>query len=128
MIERVREIFEKDRFASLNGAYIEEIGEHYAKCSMKLDSSHQNAAGGVMGGAIFTLADFAFAVAANWENMGTVSLCSNINYLGAAKGKMLIAEAVCKKSGKTTSYYEVSVRDELDNQVAIVTTTGYSRG
>mgnify|MGYP004420687191 CR=1 FL=1 len=31
-IERIREVFSKDRFATENGAVIEEVGEHYAKC------------------------------------------------------------------------------------------------
>lgn len=92
-IERIREVFSKDRFATENGAVIEEVGEHYAKCSMELTEHHFNAAGGVMGGVHFVLADFAFAVATNWNGMGVVSLSSTITYLGAVKGKKLIAEA-----------------------------------
>lgn len=126
-LENVRNIFEKDRFATENGAVIEEIGDHYARCSMRLASRHRNALGAVMGGASFTLADFAFAVAANWQNPGVVSQSSNITYLGTAKGEMLTAEAVCVKDGRTTGYYRIDVSDELGNQVAAVTTTGYRK-
>ena len=62
-IEEVREMFTHDRFATENGAVIDEIGDHYAKCSMQLTDKHKNALGAVMGGVPFTLADFAFAVA-----------------------------------------------------------------
>ena len=71
------------------------------------------------------LADFTFAVAANWEKMGCVSLQSDISFLGAAKGKKLIAKAVCVKDGRTTACYRVDVMDELGNLTATVTTTGY---
>ena len=92
-LDEVRKLFKKDRFATESGAVIDEIGERYAKCSLKLSDSHRNALGAVMGGAIFTLADFAFAVAANWQDPGVVSLSSNIAYLGTAKGEKLTARA-----------------------------------
>ena len=124
-LEKVRMIFERDRFATENGAVIEEIGHHSAICSLVITDSHRNAMGAVMGGTYFMLADFAFAVAANWEKMGCVSLHSDISFLGAAKGKKLIAKAVCVKDGRTTSCYRIDVTDEYGNLTAIVTTTGY---
>ena len=124
-IEEVRKIFEGDRFATENGAVIEEIGDHSAVCSLVITDSHRNAMGAVMGGTYFMLADFAFAVAANWEKMGCVSLRSDISFLGAAKGEKLIAKAVCIKDGKTTACYRVDVMDELGNLTATVTATGY---
>ncbi len=126
-LAEVREIFGRDRFATENGAVIEEIGDLYARCSLLLIQSHRNALGAVMGGASFTLADFAFAVAANWQNPGVVSLSSNITFLGTAKGQSLIARARCVKDGRRTSYYRIDVEDELGNPVAAVTTTGYRK-
>ena len=125
--EETVKLFEKDRFATDNGAVIEEVDDHYAKCSLKVEGRHRNAMGAVMGGAYFTLADFAFAVAANWQEIGTVSLNSEIAYLGSAKGDRLTAEAFCIKNGRTTSYYRIEVRDEFDNLAAIVNTTGYKK-
>ena len=124
-LEEVRKIFEGDRFATENGAVIEEVGDRSATCSLLITDSHRNAMGAVMGGVYFTLADFAFAVAANWENMGCVSLHSDISFLGAAKGKKLIAKAVCVKDGKSTACYRVEVTDDLGNLTATVTATGY---
>lgn len=127
-IEAVRKIFEADRFATENGAVIEEIGDHSATCSLAITDLHRNAMGAVMGGAYFMLADFAFAVAANWEKMGCVSLHSDISFLGAAKGEKLIAKAVCVKEGRTTACYRVDVTDDLGNLTATVTVTGYHMG
>ena len=127
-LEEVRQIFAGDRFATENGAVIEQIGDHSATCSLIITDSHRNAMGAVMGGTYFMLADFAFAVAANWENMGCVSLHSDISFLGAAKGEKLIAKAVCVKDGKRTACYRVDVTDDLGNLTATVTTTGYHTG
>ena len=124
-LEEVRKIFEGDRFATENGAVIEEIGDHSATCSLTITASHRNAMGAVMGGAYFMLADFAFAVAANWENMGCVSLRSDISFLGTAKGEKLIAKAVCIRDGKSTVCYRIDVTDDLGNLTATITTTGY---
>ena len=127
-LEEVRRIFEGDRFATENGAVIEEIGDHSAVCSLVITDSHRNAMGAVMGGTYFMLADFAFAVAANWQKIGCVSLHSDISFLSAAKGKKLIAKAICVKNGKTTSCYRIDVMDDLGNLTAMVTATGYHVG
>ena len=126
-IDEIREIFKHDTFATNNGAVIDEVGDGYAKCSLLIDDGHRNAAGGVMGGVPFMLADFAFAVAANHEEMRTVSLSSSISFVGVAKGKRLVASARCVKQGRTTCYYTVSVTDELENRVAEVTVTGFNK-
>lgn len=124
-LEEVRKIFEGDRFATKNGAVIEAIGDHCATCRLMITDSHRNAMGAVMDGTYFMLADFAFAVAANWEQMGCVSLHSDISFLDTAKGTQLIAKAVCVKDEKSTACYRVDVTDELGNLTATVTTTGY---
>lgn len=125
ILEEVRRIFEDDRFATENGAVIEAIGDHSATCSLIITDSHRNAMGAVMGGTYFMLADFAFAVAANWEKMGCVSLRSDISFLGTPKGEKLLAKAVRVKDGRTTACYRVDVTDEYGNLTATVTATGY---
>lgn len=126
-LEKIREIFARDRFATENGAVIEEVREHYARCSVELTERHFNAAGGVMGGVHFMLADFAFAVATNWNGMGVVSLSSTISYLGAVKGKKLIAEAECIKEGRSTVYYRVDVTDDFGNRIAEAGINGFRK-
>ncbi len=123
--KEIIELFHNDRFATENGAVIEEVDDHYAKCSLMLEDRHRNAMGAVMGGVYFTLADFALAVASNWKKMGHVSLNSEITYLTAAKGNQLIAEAFCVKNGRTTGYYRIDVKDEFGNLAAAVTATTF---
>ena len=82
-LEEARKEFAADKYATeLTGVVIEETAEDYAKCSMKLEARHRNAYGGIMGGAIYTLADFAFAVASNFgKEMATVSLVGEASFL-----------------------------------------------
>lgn len=126
-LEHARAFFSKDRFATGAGAVIEEIGEKYARCSIELDERHLNAVGGIMGGVHFVLADFTYAVASNWQQTPSVSLHSDIAYLGTVKGKKLIAEAYCIKDGRSTNYYRIELQDELGNKVAVANITGFRK-
>lgn len=128
VLKKLQERFANDRYATENGAVIEEVGDGYARIAIKLDEHHYNAVGGVMGGAIFTIADFAFAVASNWQGKTVVSQTAQITYLGKVKGKKMIAEAKQVKDGRTMCYYVVEVTDELGSQVAHVTSGGFHVG
>lgn len=123
-LEEAQKFFEGDRFATENGAVITELSEDCAVCQMALTSRHRNALGNVMGGAVYTLADFAFAVASNFGKRPTVSTTSQITYLRAAKGNTLTAKAQRVREGRTSVYYEVSVTDETGALVARVTASG----
>ena len=124
-IEEARAYFEGDRFATENGMTLDEIGESSAVCSMTLTRRHQNANGGVMGGAIFTLADFAFAVACNNVHRPTVALQVSVNYFSPPKGDRLIARARLRRDGRTTCVYIVDVTDDTGRDVAQFVGTGY---
>lgn len=126
-LEQIRELFKNDRFATEAGAVIDEVGEHYAKVSLTISEHHKNAAGGVMGGVYFTLADFAFAVAANWQKIGTVSVNTDISFVGTPKTKRIIAETELIKNGRSTCCYNVSVTDEDGNPVAAVKVLGFKK-
>ena len=124
-LEEVRKIFEGDRFATVNGAVIDEIGDHSAVCSLELTDEHKNAYGGVMGGVIFTLADFAFAVLSNQIHQLTVAQQVDIHYLSAPKGDKLTARATCRKSGRTSSIVNVDISDDTGRDVAQFIGTGF---
>lgn len=117
-IEEAREHFKQDKFATIMGATLDELSDEYAVCSLILNDKHKNAYGGVMGGVIFTLADFAFAVLSNHIHALTVAQSVNINYLSAPKGDKLIARATCRKSGRTTSLINVDIYDDTGRDVA----------
>ena len=127
-LEKVREIFRGDRFATEMGAVIEELGDHYSKCSLVLNEHHRNAVGGIMGGVYFTLADFAFAVASNWEKPGVVGLNCDASFIGVPKTERIIAEAHLVKDGRTICCYNVDIRDEQGNPVAVVQCVGFRKG
>lgn len=110
------------QFAELCRLQIVSVGEGEAIVKMPAEGM-KNAMGNVHGGAIFTLADQAFALAANSYGAPQVALCSNINYIKAAKGDL---EARAVKVGETrnTSVYEVRVF-EGETLIAMFTGTGY---
>ena len=124
-LEKAREFFGQDFYATkATGIVIEEVGDHFARCSFDITRNHQNAYGGVMGGATFTLADYTFAVASNFNQPHTVSVTSQINYIGIAKGTKIIAESHLIKDGRTTCLYEINITDDLGNKVAFATISG----
>lgn len=124
--EQAMESFRGDRFAlDVAGIQITAVGEKTAECTLALTERHCNALGRPMGGLIFTLADFCFAVAANHVTQGTLSQTAQISFLAAARGSTLITRARCIRDGRTSCLYQVEVRDELDTLVAYVTVTGY---
>ena len=85
----------------------------------------KNAGGAVQGGAIFTLADFAFAVAANSLGKMTVSVNNSISFISASKGKKLIAKATRLSNSKRLCFYNVSVTDDTGALIADMSVTGY---
>ena len=125
-LNAIREKFTGDRFATeLLGAEILEAEPGRALCRAEIRGQLCNALGNPMGGALFTLADLAFAVASNCGGRDTVTLDSAIHFLRPARGKTLFARAEAEKEGRSTCLYRVTVTDELDTQVAVVMTTGY---
>ncbi|MDO5824383.1 PaaI family thioesterase [Methanobrevibacter sp.] len=124
-LEEAREFFYKDEFAVGTGITLDELTEEKAICSLTLTDVHRNAYGGVMGGVIFTLADFAFAVLSNQIHQLTVAQQVSINYLSAPKGDKLIAEATCRKSGRTSSVIIVNICDDVGRDVAQFVGTGF---
>ena len=124
-LERAREFFKKDVYATeTTGIVIEEVKGNYVRCSLKITEKHKNAGGRVMGGAIYTMADFIFAVAANFDKPLTVTAVSQISYIGAAKSDVLIGESKLIKDGRRSCFYEITINDDLGNPVAVVTTNG----
>lgn len=126
-IEELREFFSHDLYAYDTGAYIEEVGDRYAKISLTLTERHRNAVGGVMGGVYFTIADFAFAVASNWQSPGTVSLDSDISFIGVPSTDKIYAETELVKDGRSVCTYIVRVNDGAGKPLAVVKTVGFHK-
>ena len=122
------ETFSDDVYAvQTTGVRIVAADVNYAKCSLKIDERHYNVDGNVMGGAIFTLADYAFGVASNTGNPQTVSLSGAINFMRPTKGPILYAEAKCIKNGRSITFFDVVVTDDDGNIIATVLANGYRK-
>ena len=124
-MEDAREYFSRDRFATENGMTLEEVDGEHAVCSLAVADRHRNAFGGVMGGAIFTLADFAFAALTNDRGRLTVAQQVSISYLSAPKGGRLVATARYRKDGRSSCVVNVDVADDLGRDVAQFVGTGF---
>jgi acyl-CoA thioesterase len=117
----LKEFFsQNDQFAKENNIILEEIKEGYAKTSMKIGKKHLNAANVVHGGAIFTLADFAFAIASNTYGTIALSINSSISFInGAKEGEKLYAVATEIEKNFKLGSYTVTVTNDDGKIIAI---------
>ena len=127
-IEEVRELFANDHYATeACGCRVLEAGKGHAVCAFDIADVHRNAQGAVMGGAIFTLADFALAIGCNIGENPTVSVSNTIEFLSSTRGSTVTATCSTDKSGRTLGYYTVDVVDDLGVHVARMTATCYRK-
>lgn len=126
-LQQAKDFFVNDRFATEMGIEIIEVGDGYANCRLPVSDRLKNAGNSVQGGAIFTLADFAFAVASNLQGNLTVSVNNSISFLKPAKGNVLFGQARVVSQSKRMCFYEVTVTDDLGTLVATMTVTGYTK-
>ncbi len=111
-----------DMVAVNYGMKNEEIRPGYARVSMKVTKNMLNAVKIVHGGAIFSLADYAFALASNSHGQVAVAMSCQISYVSPAQeGDLLIAEAKEVSRGKRTGLYQVEVRRNAEALVALFT-------
>jgi len=128
MAERPREIEErlgqmvKAPFALRCGLETVSVGEGTARVRMRPEGC-QNALGTYHGGALFTLADQAFALAANQGEQVQVAMNATIHFIRPATGVVEAEARLVGESGRT-SLYEVRIY-EGDQLVALFTGTGY---
>ena len=128
-IEEVRELFAGDRFATeACGCRVVEAARGHAVCEFDIVETHLNAQGNVMGGATFTLADFALAIACNMGEEPTMGVSNSIQYFNSTKGTKLIATCDVEKSGRSLGFYTVNVVDDLGVSIAQMTATCFRRG
>ena len=124
-LEEARAFAARDRYAAMSGITVDAVGDGWCVCGMDITDLHRNGLGQVMGGAVFTLADLAFAVAANSRHFPTVSQHVSVDFLGTAKGSRLSARAECRKDGRTLCVYNINVTDDAGRDIAQITGTGY---
>jgi acyl-CoA thioesterase len=109
----------QDRFAAYVNAELLEVAPGYARARMTVLPHHANAVGIVQGGAIFTLADYAFAAASNSHGTVAVAINASITFMKALTSGTLIAEAREVSKNFKLGTYTVEVRDEAGDVVAL---------
>ncbi|MBF0470675.1 MAG: hotdog fold thioesterase [Gammaproteobacteria bacterium] len=129
LAERIAGWIERhDNFSNLLGIEIEEVREGYCRASMVVRSDMLNSVEMLHGGATFSLADCAFAVASNSHNTIAVGLDAHISYPAAGKlGDRVTATATELKLGKRTALYQVEVRNGDDKLLAHFTGNVFRR-
>lgn len=126
-IEELQQLYKNDRFATNAGCKIVEADEDKVVCEMEISDCVLNAHNSVMGGAIFTLADFAFAVASNLNGIPSVAIQSSISFYSATKGKKLIATCKTDKDGRSLGYYSVEISDDSGKKIAGYTALAFHK-
>lgn len=116
--ETAQRIFSRDRYAALTGIEIIEAGLGYCRARLKIEEKHLNGANIVQGGAIFTLADLAFAVASNSHGQLAVAINVNISFLNSLSTGTLYATATELEDPTRLGTYDVMVTDDRERLIA----------
>jgi acyl-CoA thioesterase len=124
-MKKIYELFKKDRFAVENGMELIKVEPGYAEARMNVEGRHLNGYGSVMGGAMFTLADYAFAAASNAKGFVTVSCNANISFFLPPAGDFIVAKAMEVSGGRRLCTFNVDIFDAEENLVARYTCNGY---
>ena len=117
-MEAIKQYFKNDQFARRSEIELLSVSPGYATAKMTLHSHHLNALKTVQGGAIFTLADFTFAAAANSHGTVAVAINASMTFMKAASTGTLWAEARELSKNFKIGTYTVEVKDDQGDLVA----------
>ncbi|HOY31253.1 MAG TPA: hotdog fold thioesterase [Bacteroidales bacterium] len=114
----VRELLGRDRFAKLLGIELLEVSNGCARSKMEIMDEHLNGVDIAQGGAIFTLADFTLAAAANSHGDIAIVINASISFIKAAQKGLLFAEATESSKNNKTATYNVNVTNSQGELIA----------
>lgn len=127
-MEQVKQILAKDRFAiDAVGIELVEVEPGRAVVRLEVGEKHLNGLGIMQGGAIFTLADYALAAAANSHGMVAVTISATISYFRAVSTGTLLAEAIEESFDPKLATYTVRVTNAEKQLIALVQSTVYRK-
>jgi acyl-CoA thioesterase len=127
LMEGIKDFFKKDNFIVDVGIELLEVSPGYAKAKLEIEERHLNALRTVQGGALFTLADLAFAAAINAHGNAAVIINANMSFIKAATKGTLIAEAKETSISPKIATYNVDVTDDNGDIIAIYQGMGYRK-
>jgi len=119
--------FKNDRFAERSNIELLSVAPGYARAKMILHPHHMNGYGTTQGGAVFTLADFAFAAASNSHGTVAVAINVSITFMKATKTGTLWAEARELSRNFKLGSYTVEVKDDQGELVALFQGLAYRK-
>ena len=126
-MEAIKEFFERDQFARHTGIELVSVAPGHAVARMPVQPHHLNAIGGVQGGAIFTLADFAFAAASNTRGNVAVAINVSITFMKTVSTGVLQAEAHEISHNPKLGTYTVNITDEHNALIAVFQGLAYRK-
>jgi acyl-CoA thioesterase len=117
--DEVRERIESDAYCETLGIDVVELEPGYAQTELTVTEDLLNFHGTPHGGAVYSLADAAFAASSNSHGDTAVALETNISYLEAVEtGETLTATAEETHMAGKTAEYEVEVTNSDDERIA----------
>jgi acyl-CoA thioesterase len=121
----LRRFFRRDTFARQAGIRLLEVRPGYARARLTVTPAHWNGVDVIQGGAVFTLADLAFAAACNTAGPVALAINVSISFLRAVERGTLTAEAREVSRTARLSTVEVEVHDQKGAAVALFHGTAY---
>jgi acyl-CoA thioesterase len=120
------EIVGADPFARTLGISIDEVRNSYARVSLAIKDAYCNSEARAHGSVLFTLADQAFAVAANSRGYKAFALEIKINYFqGAPAGTIVVAEATPLDIRKRVSLWNIELKNDKGEKIALAQGLAY---
>jgi acyl-CoA thioesterase len=108
--EQILEYTRSDPFALSLGMDITRFEAGTVEAELTVQGHMVNAHGGLHGGVVYALADYAFSVACNSYGRTSVGLSTNMHFMATAKpGDRLVARATELRLGARTGFYRIDV-------------------
>lgn len=127
-LEEIRAHFRRhDPVSSSLGIEVLDVeGSTASSRCRRMDASSTHGSGD--DGAVFVLADVAFAALSNANGLYCTNAQTSISFVRSGRVGPLRGEARVLRSGKLLSTYEIRVTDAEGSLVAVATITGYGVG
>ena len=129
MYDRIlRFLNDNDHFAKENGMVVTRLEEGASEAVLTASERHFNGVGIIMGGALFTLSDFAFAAAIHSFGLRAVGMNTTTAFLKPGKGApgaKFTARATLVSKTRRTGVFDVNVYDDEDRLLTHSIMTGF---
>ena len=129
MYDRILKFFnDNDHFAKENGMAIIRLEEGASEAVLTATERHFNGMNIIMGGALFTLSDFAFAAAIHSFGFRAVGMNASTSFLKPGKGvpgAKFTARAKLVSKTRRTAVFDVNVYDEQGRLLTHSIMTGF---